>query len=364
MKVIHKKTIKMEHNRTLDKLNVLVTGCFAPGTSGTVLGLKKMGIGDLKIYGIDSKLVSRFIPDFHQLYEVSITEPQYIIDVLEIVKKHKIDVILPQTNSETITLSRYQNKFLGTCKIALAGDYESVKKANDKYEVLKTAFDLNIPTSNYMSFVDKKNADDLLKNYYNNSNTFYIKAKNDSGGRGIIKVVPDSELIDKLMGKPESIHVINYSFFKEFFLKNSRVLSDFFIMENFEGNEYTVDVFKSATKFIAIPRRRVKIRSGVSMINILEKNIALINASKLLSESLNLKGLFGFQYIYKSDTDFTVLECNPRIQGTNYASILAGSNLIEYLVLDLMNHDFRTIDPVWNKTFMRTSGGILVDTSK
>jgi biotin carboxylase len=345
----------------INKLNVLITGCFAPGTSGTVFGLNTMGIKNLEIYGIDLKLVSEFIPGFNKLYQVSDTEMEYINEVMQIVKKHKIDIILPQTNSEIILLSKHLSLFLGICKVALAGDFESIKTANDKFAIIKAARKLNIPSLDCVSLVDEDSLNDFIEKINAESNTFYMKARNNSGGRGTIKVVPDELFFNKLIEKPESFHMINFSYFKKHIMKNGRLFADFFVMENFEGSEYTVDVFKSTTNFIAIPRKRIKIRSGVSQINKIEENRTLINASNLLSASLNLKGLFGFQFIYKSETDFTILECNPRIQGTNYASILSGSNLIEYLVLDLMNHEFEVKDPKWNQIFMRTSGGVLID---
>jgi len=345
--------MKLKHS--ISKLNILITGCFAPGTPGTIYGIKLMNIKNLEIYGTDINLVSSVIPNFHKIYQVSNLESQYINDVLRIVKKHKIDIILPQTNNETLLLSKHLNLFNGLCKIALAGDYNMIQIANDKLEVMKIAIKLEIPSARYVDFIE---------NIENQNKPFYLKGRSESGGRGIIKVIPDNKFLGNLLEKPTPSHAISLTFFKEQVIKNSNLFRDFFVMEEFEGCEYSVDVFKTESSFIAIPRKRIKIRSGVSQINKIEKNETLINASKAIADSLRLNGLLGFQFIYKSETDFTILECNPRIQGTNYASILSGSNLIEYVILNLLNYEFKIIEPAWNKTFMRTGGGVLIDSPK
>jgi carbamoyl-phosphate synthase large subunit len=352
----------MRNKHEITKLNVLITGCFAPGTPGTILGLQLMGIENLEIYGTDTNLVTNVIPNFNAVYQVNTSEAKYIDDVLKIVKKHKIDVILPQTNYETLALSKNISLFDGLCKIALAGDYSTIRFANDKFEVMNAAIKLGIPSSRFVNFFEQKELLSLIETIEKENQSFYFKGRSESGGRGIVKVLPNNEFLGNLLKKPESIHAITMSVFKEQIMTNPNIFQDFFVMEEFEGDEYTVDVFKSENNFLAIPRKRLKIRSGVSQINRIEKNESLIYASKVIAESLGLTGLFGFQFIYKDENSFTILECNPRIQGTNFASILAGSNLIEYLVLSLFDREFNVLEPDWNKIFIRTSGGILIET--
>jgi len=364
MRITHKKIIEMNLEYNISKLNVLITGCFAPGTPGTVYGIKLMKIENLEIYGTDIDLVSNVIPDFNKIYQVNDLEPQYIEDLLGIVKKHKIDIILPQTNNETLLLSKHIKLFNGLCKIGLAGDYSLIQIANNKFEVMQIAIKLGMPSARFIDLNEQDKLLDFIANIENQNKPFYLKGRSESGGRGIIKVIPDNKFMDNLLKKPESIHVISFAFFKEQVMNNSDLFRDFFVMEEFKGCEYTVDVFKTESSFIAIPRKRIKIRSGVSQINLIEKNEALINASKVLADSLRLTGLFGFQFIYKSENEFTILECNPRIQGTNYASILSGSNLIEYMILNLLNYRFKVVEPAWNKTFIRVGGGVLIDSSK
>lgn len=352
----------MRNKYKITKLSVLITGCFAPGTPGTILGLQLMEIENLEIYGTDTNLVTNAIPNFNAVYQVNNSEVKYLDDVLEIVKKHKIDVILPQTNYETLILSKNISLFDDLCKIALAGEYSTIRFANDKFKVMNNAIKLGIPSSRFINFFEQKELLSFLETIERENQSFYFKGRSESGGRGIVKVLPNNEFLGNLLEKPESIHTITLSVFKEQVMTNRKIFQDFFVMEEFEGDEYTVDVFKTKKNFLAIPRKRVKIRSGVSQINKIEKNESLIYASRVIADSLGLTGLFGFQFIYKDENNFTILECNPRIQGTNFASILAGSNLIEYLVLNLLDREFRVFEPDWNKTFVRTSGGILIET--
>lgn len=348
----------------LNHLRVLITGCFAPGTQGTVLGLKKMKLLNLEIYGIDSNLLSKNLTDFNELFEIKSTGEEYIEKIIEIVLSKKIEIILPQTNPEVVLLSQYISRFEGVCKVLLAGNQEVLELANDKFSLLELSRQLKIPTADYSSLQDEEKMNQLVQRFRLENKNFYLKAKNDSGGRGIIKILPNNKYVDGLLEKPHSYHIANLNFFENFLISEYNKREDFFIMEEFDGQEYTVDIFRTEINFLAIPRRRIKIRSGVSHVNNLEQNQTLIEISKVFAESMGLVGLFGFQFIYSSDQKYTIIECNPRIQGTNYASILAGSNLIEYACLYLMGYEFQVVEPIWNSTFIRASTGFLVEQSK
>lgn len=348
----------------LNHLRVLITGCFAPGTQGTVFGLKKMNLLNLEIYGIDSNLLSKSLTDFNELFEIKNVGEEYIEKIIQIALSKKIEIILPQTNPEVLLLSKYISRFEGVCKVLLAGNQEVVEFANDKLRLLELSQQLKIPTADYSSLEDKEKINRLVQQFNLEDKNFYLKAKNDSGGRGIIKILPNNRYVDGLLEKPHSYHIANLNFFKNFLVSDYNKKGDFFIMEEFAGQEYTVDIFRTEFHFLAIPRRRIKIRSGVSQVNNLEQNQTLIEISKVFAESIGLVGIFGLQFIYSSDQKYTIIECNPRIQGTNYASILAGSNLIEYACLYLMGYEFQVVEPIWKSTFIRTSTGFLVEQSK
>ena len=188
---------------------------------------------------------------------------------------------------------------------------------------------------------------------------FFFKSRNQSGGRGIFKVQIDTGLESLVSKKPDSFHRISYAQLKEIWNSRNSNFTDFFLEREAVGPEYTVDIFIGETKQLFIPRKRLLIRNGISQINLIEHKYSLIEVSKNLTSLLGLKGLFGLQFIEISNDKYALLECNPRLQGTNIASILAGSNLIEYAIKSTLEIDYKVLPPRWNSIFRRESIGTI-----
>ena len=112
---------------------------------------------------------------------------------------------------------------------------------------------------------------------------------------------------------------------------------DYLVTEYLPNEEYTIDTFRSAKTIISIPRKRTRIRSGISFETQIETNQKLIDYSNKLALLLDLKYCFGFQFKYDDEGTPKILECNPRVQGTMIASVLAGFNLIFYSIAEALN---------------------------
>ncbi|MCU1299609.1 MAG: hypothetical protein JWO91_3887 [Acidobacteriaceae bacterium] len=64
--------------------------------------------------------------------------------VLDFVRKHKIELILPMTDWTTLPMSHCREKFTGISKVALPS-HETLELASDKYATIELAQSLNIP---------------------------------------------------------------------------------------------------------------------------------------------------------------------------------------------------------------------------
>lgn len=107
------------------------------------------------------------------------------------------------------------------------------------------------------------------------------------------------------------------------------------IQEFLEEPEYTVDVFSDmkGKALIAIPRRRIKIKAGVTWQGVVEKKPEIEKLTMSVAEELGIKGPSCIQVRYKNGKP-KVFEVNPRIGGTTILSVLAGVN-IPYLTVKL-----------------------------
>jgi carbamoyl-phosphate synthase large subunit len=217
-----------------------------------------------------------------------------------------------------------------------------------------------MPTSTFLSLEQQPPIEEV-NDFFLRKEQIFLKHRNDSGGRGIVSLRKSVDWISEIMNKPSSsFHSKSMQEFLEQYRKDSKSFSKFFLMDSQEGQEYSVDVFRSNDKFIAVPRKRISVKSGVSNNVQIEKNEDLIHASKKIADLLDLRGLFGFQFIFQSSSNFSIIECNPRVQGTNIASVLAGSNLISWATMYALNRKFEVNNPRWGVFFQRTNSGELI----
>lgn len=345
----------------MPELNFMVTGCFAPGTSGTLHGLlnsEKFNVGN--IIGIDQTLRMKSRPGFTKLIEIESTSPQdYMQRIVEIVRKYDIHVVLPQTTRETLILAEFASIIPAETKLAIAGDFSVIEKANNKFDATLAASQCEVGVTSFADGRDIQSLRNFIINEINLNGTCFLKKKNASGGRGVIRVIDNQKFASHIASKPSGFHIMPLSICLEFLTFLDTESADYYAMPEIHGVEYSVDVFRNASTFVAVPRERIIMRSGVSSLNKLVNHPRLIDQCKRLSEKLGLTGIFGFQFLENQKGDLFFLECNPRIQGTMHATILGGTNLIEYAVLNSMGTSVTITEPDWATRFYRIDGGYI-----
>jgi carbamoyl-phosphate synthase large subunit len=340
----------------------LITGCFAPGTSGTVASILSSKFSkNAEIIGIDNH-DQEFVPNgISKVFEIKYkSDREYIQKLTEITTLYDIEIILPQTTNEICILSKSTSGVIGKARIALSGNENLIKRANDKLEVLVQSKKMKLPTVEFADGGNLKEFRSYSENAIKNKQNFYLKPKNLSGGRGVCKVIPDEIFFSEIINKPSSFHLMPYSILTNYLDVQAGIFSEYLVMNEIIGDEYSVDLFFDEEIELIVPRKRVVIRSGISHVNIIEKNELIINASRILGKALGLQGIFGLQFILDPHGFLSVIECNPRIQGTNYATLLAGSNLIEYEISRLLDLDYEIVQPKWNSKFYRISSGAIL----
>ena len=86
--------------------------------------------------------------------------------------------------------------------------------------------------------------------------------------------------------------------------------------------------------------------------------IKLIEYSKVISNKLNLKYCFGFQFKYDNYNIPKILECNPRVQGTMVFSSFMGVNLIYSSVKSCLGEKLPGFEFKWDTKLLRYWGAI------
>lgn len=348
----------------LNPINILITGAGAPGIQGTIFSLKEnYDHRKVSVIGTDMKdsVVGRYLTDMFYTIPAAKDANNYLDCILEICKKCRVDVLVPQNTMELLTLSQARNSFdeIGT-KI-LVSSYESIIAANDKHHLFNTAKIAGVPTSEYGICSDFDELDNYVTRFKRKNGMAVVKPPLSNGSRGVRIITEKRDRkSDFYNEKPSSL----YTTLEELHDILGNHFPELLVMEYLPGDEYTVDVFRTNDKFCAIPRKRETIRSGITFTASLEKDERMIAYSRKLADACNLTMCFGFQFKMNEEGIPILLESNPRVQGTMVMSTFCGANIIYSSVKTLLGEELPDFDIDWNTKLYRYWGAVGVNGEK
>ena len=306
-------------------LTILLTGCGAPGTTGTILALRHIPDNrPIRIIGVDvnpdtpgQQLVDAFAP---------VLPPEnvdYQSRLLDVCLRHHVDVVIPQTTREVGCLSAPLAEF-DVRRIRIMASSAAVR-ANDKRVCMSAAEHGHIPVPEWQSVYDLRELRQAAERRY--PHPFVVKPRVSNGSRGmrIVNGKPwDSERF--LTEKPSGIECDIESL--SAILDQGDVFPELLVMDYLPGPEYSVDCFRGQRVWIAVPRIRTAVRGGISTDTTIVDEPEMARHALVIAKRLGLTGVYGVQFKANADGIPCLLEVNPRVQGTMVASMLAGANLI------------------------------------
>lgn len=340
---------------------VLITGAGAPGIAGTIYSVRENP--DKKPFRIISTDISanpvgRFLSD--AFYVLPKPESSIYLEALkDIVRKEKVDVIIPQTTREIDLLSKHRNSL--NCKVIVSGG-ENIARANDKYLIIKECEKTGVPFPKYFLVTDTKSLKDAIYSIGYPEKKAIVKPRMSNGLRGVRIITEQILTLKSYLGdKPSGLEIDLNTFMKIF--EGAETFPELLVTEYMPGEEYSVDVFRTQKQKVIIPRLRKSIRSGISFETVVDlQRKDVIEHSQKLAESLDLNYCFGFQFKLDDNDVPKILESNPRVQGTMIAAAAAGCNMIYYSVLEALNpggiYQINLKDKV---EFKRYWGGVGID---
>lgn len=143
---------------------------------------------------------------------------------------------------------------------------------------------------------------------------------------------------------------------------------DFVIMEEFPGEEYTIDCFSDQGGLLyAGARTRDKAIQGISVssrfVDDNELNEKFIKYAEIISKALNLHGLWFYQMKKTSKGILKLLEVAPRVSGTMMLNRARGINFVELALYQAQGYRVevisnsvqvsvgRSLEPVYNHNY-------------
>lgn len=221
---------------------------------------------------------------------------EYFPFLERIIKENEINIILSTRDEELEVLSKNKSYFNDLGCYVLVSDATSIELCRDKYKLNKFFSENDIPHPKTYLFEELKDKKDIQY-------PIICKPKSGKGGIGI-----------HIVSQYESIL---------FLIKD---MSKYLFQEFINGDhEYTIDVLNDLEGNVlsVIPRKRVVIKGGESIISITEKNNDLMSYAKKISEKIGFIGHINIQCIMKDNIPYFI-EINPRFGGASNLAFEAG----------------------------------------
>jgi len=297
-------------------MRVLLTGVGCPASHALITNIKKQE-PEIYILGTNAheQAIGKWLCDDFAIVPWAYEE-NYVDAIIDLVKKHDIDIVFPETSWEMFHLSKAAERIEKHCKL-LASKHEFVAICENKYLMYKHFEDkIDVP-----EFYLVKTMAELIeaaeKLGYPEKDVVF-KPPEGKGARGVRVLTEKSDRYDLLFNGRPFAKYISMDELKS--TVGEKEIPTLMIMEYLAGVELKIDpVLQNGEMLTCSVKNRLNFASGLAMgFEMIEDNAALDYAKKLLEH-------LPMDYCIDISTRGGVLmEINPRVStyiyGENYCA--------------------------------------------
>ena len=277
---------------------------------------------DLNIIGIDNKetvLGQYFTDDYEKVPHGD--SSKYITKIIKLIKKYKINLIIPTSDEEALNLSKNRSKIEKLGVTLVATEYKNLKIFSDKAKTYQKMSELNF---NIPKWYEAKNKKDLLKftnDFIKTNKNFIIKPSSTRGSRGFSVITKKSSLRN-LAEKYKNLYPL-------------------IISEQLFEPIYDLDLLSWKGKLIkGVVRRRIN-AADPNEGHIIVNNKKIIQQGKKIVNFFNLSWLYDCDFMLDKNGNPVLIEINPRMSGSATVSMAAGVPLFDDIISLARNKSVR-----------------------
>lgn len=270
---------------------------------------RKLGI-TLELHGADSSPLApamQLVDKKHQVAPIS--TGRYLDDLLRVVRRFKIDLLIPLIDTELPLLAAGAQRFADVGCRALISSEAVVTVCRDKlltYQALKCAR-IDTPATWLWDQAVRKERHRF---------PLFLKPRTGSAAAGnyVIRDFDELETLGRRVDRP-------------------------IVQEFVEGCEHTLDVYTGFDGFpkCVVPRRRLEVRTGEVSKGLIVKDPAVMEVGRRVVEALgSCRGVVTVQCMVTPRGRIRVIEINPRFGGGAPLAIYAGADFPKWLLMELL----------------------------
>lgn len=245
-------------------------------------------------------------------YLPMVNNPSFLTELNKLVNNLNIDFIIPAHDDVSYELSKIEKEIKSNV-IGQSFFVNDIVRFKDKtYEFFKDSLPI-AKTYNSMPSNDEF--------------PVFVKPKKGQGSLNAVKLNSTDD-------------------FERFFSEYN--LDEFVIMEYLSGKEFTIDCFSQNGKlFYSGARTRDKAIKGITVLSQLVSDIKLKEEfqhyATIISEKLNMNGIWFFQMKFNVHNELRLLEIAPRVSGTMMLNRALGVNFVEMALFQNLNNDISIV---------------------
>jgi carbamoyl-phosphate synthase large subunit len=293
--------------------------------------LKSSTRHDVKVFGVDTqeKAIGRYFADEFSIVPHG-AATGYTDAITELVDRHNIDLVLPSSDEEAVTLSKERKKIedLG-CQLACSSG-STLEILSDKGNCYKHLASFGMRTPVWLPASNVEELDAAVDQLLAQVGEIVVKPAAQRGGRGVCVIRQDLTGAHPYDGGRE-IHM-DLKTFKDEYLAGYADMMPTMAMERLVDPVYDIDMLAWKGKPIrVVPRRRVN--SGVPNDgHTIVRDESLIELGTALIKNLDLSWLYDCDVMMDSNGRPAILEINPRPSGSVATTVVAGVPLLDDLI--------------------------------
>jgi carbamoyl-phosphate synthase large subunit len=320
----------------VEPITIIITSVGGKVIPGIIDSLRKVDSCQLNIIGVDvsneaigKQLVDSFYTVPHGL------NAEYPDRILEIAKIEDVDVIVPLSDEEALSLSSSRERFAENDVRIVCSDEKAVTQSSDKGEMLTFLEHNGVPVPEFRRPSTLGELDTAVRELGYPDREVVVKPAQARGSRGFW-VLSEKHNSQDLVLHRRCMQTIPFDILRSM-LKGRPTLPPLVAMEYLCGTDYNVDVLAEEGSIIySIPIKRIEPDAGPVQVGEIVHNHDIDAMAEEITAAFSFDFNVNIELAYRDRYDEgvpLVYEINPRVSGPIAMHTEAGINMLLYGIL-------------------------------
>jgi biotin carboxylase len=248
-------------------------------------------------------------------------DPGYVDAVLELIARHRLDLVQPWSDEEALALAASRDRIEGLGAKLACAPLSTLQLMRDKFATYELLAKSGIAMPSYVKVDTPEALGAAVDHFARQFGEFAVKPISARGNRGTVVVRRDIQGARPYMGSRE-LHMDCPTFVRDHLASTP---TPAIVMERLFAPAYDIDVLAIEGKMLrAMPRRRIN-PAGVPFTgSTLCPTAELLDLAERITSALKLSWLYDYDVMTNAKGEPVPIEINPRPSGSIAAAIIAG----------------------------------------